>query len=146
MDLKPLETASLAAPPGWGSGSGHGAGGGHGSGRGSGQGPGVGSLGDGALQGLQVVDYRDLKVLHQEYPRYPDKAAYDRISGRVLVKVVIDERGIPCEASVVECDHPVFEKEALRTARHWRFSPVILEGQPVRAAFTIYFYFTAQAG
>lgn len=146
LDLHALDTSSLAVPTGWGSGSGQGTGGGTGSGRGSGSGPGLGSLGTGDLQGLQVVDYRDLTVLHQEYPRYPDKAAYERISGRVLVKVIIDERGVPCEATVVQCDHPVFEKEALRTAQHWRFSPVVLGGQAVRAAFTIYFYFTAQAG
>ena len=65
---------------------------------------------------------------------YPDSAAAERIDGRVLMLLLIDEFGVVNEASVVEA-HPegYFEESTLSVFRAARFSPAQKQGHAVKS-------------
>jgi protein TonB len=65
---------------------------------------------------------------------YPDRAAAERIDGRLLMLLLIDEFGVVNEASVVEA-HPegYFEESTLSVFRATRFSPAQKQGHPVKS-------------
>lgn len=65
---------------------------------------------------------------------YPDSAAAERIDGRLLMLLLIDEFGVVNEASVVEA-HPegYFEETTLSVFRATRFSPAQKQGHPVKS-------------
>ena len=65
---------------------------------------------------------------------YPESAAAERIDGRLLMLLLIDEFGVVNEASVVEA-HPegYFEESALAVFRATRFSPAQKQGRPVKS-------------
>jgi protein TonB len=65
---------------------------------------------------------------------YPDSAAAERIDGRVLMLLLIDEFGVVNEASVVEA-HPegYFEENTLSVFRATRFSPAQKQGHAVKS-------------
>jgi hypothetical protein len=70
---------------------------GHGTGRGTGQGMirGVPGMNPG-------LDLNDLEVIHEEIPEYPTLAAWGNIQGDVVVRVTIDERGVPIRTELLE--------------------------------------------
>jgi protein TonB len=65
---------------------------------------------------------------------YPDSAAAERIDGRLLMLLLIDEFGVVNEASVVEA-HPegYFEETTLSVFRATRFSPAQKQGRAVKS-------------
>ena len=65
---------------------------------------------------------------------YPESAAAERIDGRLLMLLLIDEFGVVNEASVVEA-HPegYFEETTLSVFRATRFSPAQKQGHPVKS-------------
>ena len=69
----------------------------------------------------------------QKYePVYPDKARQLGISGKVVVKFVVEPDGHVSRASVQEA-HPegIFERSVLDAILRWRFNPGYLRGKPV---------------
>lgn len=104
--------------------------------------------GDGTLlSGLgrgMTVTLDSLDVMHQEIPVYPEKARYEHVSGEVIVDVVIDERGIPRQVELVRSDHPLLVSEVMRVTPKWRFAPVVLGANRVRANFRICFRFVIE--
>jgi protein TonB len=101
---------------------------------------GEGGLISGERRGLTVtVD--SLDVLHQEIPKYPPAARAARISGEVVVDVVINEKGVPIEILVVRSDHIMLTPTVMEVAPRWRFTPVLFGGNRVRANFRVCFRF-----
>jgi len=117
-----------------------------GSGSGTGEGSGAGTrwgsspLLSGEARGVTVT-LDSLDVLHQEVPAYPPAARSAKISGEVLVDVVIDDRGKPIEVKIVRSDHILLNPPVLEVARKWRFTPILFGGQRMRANFRICFRF-----
>jgi periplasmic protein TonB len=65
---------------------------------------------------------------------YPDSAAAQRIDGRLLLLLLIDESGVVNEASVVEAQpEGYFEAAALSVLRATRFFPAQKQGYPVKS-------------
>ena len=65
---------------------------------------------------------------------YPDRAAAQRLDGRLLLLLLIDEFGVVNEASVVEAQpQGYFEEAALSVFRATRFSPAQKQGRPVKS-------------
>jgi len=57
-------------------------------------------------------------------PVYPYLARKNGVTGRVLLRLLVDEQGRVTEAEVVEATPPgVFEENTLKAARQWRFKP-----------------------
>jgi protein TonB len=57
-------------------------------------------------------------------PVYPHLARKNGVTGRVLLRLLVDEQGRVIEAEVVEATpRGVFEENTLKAARQWRFKP-----------------------
>lgn len=65
-------------------------------------------------------------------PDYPTMARRRRLSGRVVVKFVVDSHGEVRKASVLEAAPPgVFDNCVLEAVARWRFKPGTFKGKPV---------------
>ena len=73
-------------------------------------------------------------------PSYPQMARQIRLQGRVVVQVLIDEKGNVVSAEVIS-GHPFFAPEAKRAAMQSRFSPTMLGQQPVKVSGVITYNF-----
>ena len=73
-------------------------------------------------------------------PEYPPVAQAVRASGAVNVEVTFDEEGKVISATAVS-GHPMLQSAAVKAARKSRFSPVLLEGKPVRVTGIIVYTF-----
>ncbi len=73
-------------------------------------------------------------------PTYPPLAKAARVSGSVVVEVIIDESGGIISARAVS-GHPLLRDSAVNAARGWRFKPTLLSGEPVKVIGTITFNF-----
>lgn len=72
------------------------------------------------------------RLLNNPPLNYPSQARRQRLEGWVEVEVRIDERGEVTEARVLRGEpNGIFDREALRTAQRWRFSPRQVDGRPV---------------
>lgn len=65
-------------------------------------------------------------------PQYPFIAKRDNITGRVLLRFVVDVDGNPKEAEVVKGEpEGVFDDAALKALERYKFKPAIKGGKPV---------------
>lgn len=120
-------------------------------GNGTAAGPGSGSgggvrLGSGgtmfrAVPGLsQGLNLADLDVVHEEIPEYPLLAAWSNIQGDVVVRVTINEHGVPIRTELIE-GPPQLCPATIRAVKHWRFGKGIFRGRKVNATFDMTFRF-----
>jgi TonB family protein len=81
------------------------------------------------------------KATDKPAPTYPQTARAARISGRVTVFLMLDEKG--AVAKVERTDGPeMLRGAAADAARRWKFRPTVVNGQPVRVSGFISFNFT----
>jgi protein TonB len=66
-----------------------------------------------------------------------------KATGRVVVKVVVDESGNVISASAVS-GHPLLQNAAAQAARQAKFTPVKLSGVPVKVAGTLTYNFVLE--
>ena len=85
----------------------------------------------GALQGT---------ALKRVEPSYPQEAKSARISGSVVVEVMVSEDG-KVEAARAVSGHPLLKTAAVEAAQQWEFAPTKLEGRAVRVIGTLTFNF-----
>jgi TonB family protein len=83
-----------------------------------------------------------LNVLARELPRpeYPEIARRARASGTVTVQVTIDEQGQVIMARAVS-GHPLLFAAAVTAARAAKFSPIKVDGEPVKVTGVITYNF-----
>jgi TonB family protein len=81
-----------------------------------------GTITEGVLEG---------KAISFPQPVYPPIARAARVSGNVTVKVVVDEEG-KVVAAQAESGNPLLQQAAVKAAREARFSPMMLDGKPVK--------------
>lgn len=66
-------------------------------------------------------------------PRFPTEAARQGISGWVMLNFSIDESGSVTDVSVVAAEPKnIFEREAIRALRRWKYQPQLVEGKAVK--------------
>src|SRR5262249_26170171 len=70
------------------------------------------------------------KLVYQARPIYPDAAREARISGVVVVEVVIGIDGTVQSATAVS-GHPLLVQPAIDAVSQWRYEPTLLNGAPV---------------
>jgi protein TonB len=89
------------------------------------------------VEELPVLERDGLSRAMERY--YPSVLRDARISGRVLVEVIVDENGRtrPGSARVIESSHPAFEQATLRVLERFRFTPAKVMGTPVPVRVTI---------
>jgi len=83
------------------------------------------------------------KALELPRPAYPPIARAAHVSGIVAVQVLIDEKGNVVAAHAVS-GHPLLLAVCVDAARQAKFSPTLLEDQPVKVTGVITYNFVAQ--
>lgn len=72
------------------------------------------------------------KVLNRSKVKYPEAARKNKVTGHVLLRFHLDEKGSISRLQVVKAEPPgVFENAALASVKHWRFAPAMKDGRPV---------------
>jgi protein TonB len=105
---------------------------------GDGHGPGVPDGvddGDGPLPIGREIEKPTL--LYKVEPEYPEAARRARIHGTVTVQAVIGRDGTVEDAEIVHSSHRLLEEASLEAVRQWRYTPVLLNGRPVRVTFVV---------
>jgi TonB family protein len=70
-------------------------------------------------------------LLYKVDPDYSEQAKKSRYEGTVLLRLVIDEHGIPREIRVVQSLGLGLDEKAIEAVRHWRFQPGVKDGRAV---------------
>jgi protein TonB len=89
---------------------------------------------------LGTEDFVDFSKLDQ-IPRpvggarldFPRRLKKDKVSGRVVLLVKLDEKGEVIDASVDSSSLPQFDDVVLRQVKRWTFTPPTQGGSPVKA-------------
>lgn len=73
-------------------------------------------------------------------PTYPESARLERLEGAVVLDILIDDKGVVRQASVIE-GAEVFRAGALQAIKRFEFHPAKVEGKPVsvRIRYTLKF-------
>src|SRR5262249_17178822 len=83
------------------------------------------------------------KALALPQPAYPPLARAAHVAGTVTVQVLIDEQGNVVAAHAVD-GHPLLQAVCVAAAQQARFSPTLLEGEPVKVTGVIKYNFVAR--
>jgi TonB family protein len=80
------------------------------------------------------------KLISRVEPVYPQAAKLNRISGTVVLQIIVDEQGI-VEQIKPTSGHPLLTTAAIQAVQHWKYSPTVINGQavPVQATVTVIF-------
>jgi len=83
---------------------------------------------------------QESKVLLKVSPAYPEIARSAHISGKVILSAIIDEEGMVSSLKVLS-GHPFLRDAAYQAVKQWKYSPTLMNGQPVstQAPVTVIF-------
>jgi periplasmic protein TonB len=89
-----------------------------------------------------VSNLQEAKLISKVQPIYPPLALRARVSGVVVLQVSVDEEGNVYDIKILK-GHPLLDEAAVSAVRQWKYSPTILNGEPVPvvAAVTVVFNF-----
>jgi VWFA-related protein/TonB family protein len=76
------------------------------------------------------------KLIKRVDPVYPVEAKRMRLSGMVILVVTVDEEGNVEDVHVTR-GHPELADAAVEAVRQWKYSPTLLEGEPIRVTATV---------
>ncbi len=79
---------------------------------------------------------QESRLIKKVEPVYPDLAKRARVSGIVILEVTIDEEGNVADVKVLR-GHPLLDDEVVRAVRQWKYSPTLLNGEPVPVTATV---------
>jgi TonB family protein len=77
------------------------------------------------------------RVTHQVSPSPDSGAAGFRLSGTVLIGLVVSSKGLPKNVHVVRSLDKDLDKNAVEAVGQWRFDPATKEGKPVAVRITV---------
>jgi TonB family protein len=80
---------------------------------------------------------REPKKIRNVNPVYPESAKKERRQGVVILEAVIGTSGCITSLEVIRSVHPALNAAAMRAASDWRYTPTLLDGQPVPVIMTI---------
>ena len=80
-------------------------------------------------------------LLHRVEPVYPAAASEAHLSGLVILEVVVDTQGRVESVKVLRSRHPWLDNAAIQALREWRYSPLVLNGNPTPFVLTVTFSF-----
>jgi protein TonB len=79
---------------------------------------------------------QESKLIRRVEPVYPELAKRARVQGRVVLVVTVDEEGNVSDIKV-SAGHPLLDEAALTAVRQWKYSPTLLNGEPVPVIATV---------
>ena len=72
------------------------------------------------------------KLVRQTPVQYPPKAKRNNVEGRVVLRCLITTDGNADKIEVIESDpEGVFDENAMRSLKYWKFRPGVLKGEMV---------------
>lgn len=81
------------------------------------------------------------KAVNKPAPAYPAIAKAAGVQGSVTVQVLIDEQGRVLDAKAAN-GHPLLRQAAVQVAYKWKFTPTVLNGEPVKVTGVVTYNFT----
>ena len=76
------------------------------------------------------------------YPEYPDNCINQRLEGLVIVKYVIGKDGRVNDVTIIHhAAHNEFDASTVEAIRHWRFRPLIIDGEPMEVVHELTVFF-----
>ncbi len=91
---------------------------------------------EGTLVALESVDTPP-RVARVVKPAYPPLALQARVGGIVLLRVLVSEKGLPQEISVVREGRAGLTEAAVRAVKEWTFQPAVKDGVPVKTWISV---------
>jgi len=76
-------------------------------------------------------------------PVYPELARQSRLQGTVILEAILDRNGRIDRVRVIR-SVPLLDAAAMEAVRQWRYTPTVLNGQPVQVLMTITINFQLQ--
>ena len=96
------------------------------------------------VEEVPETNFLNKKAVKLPQPSYPANARAQRISGTVVMKITIDEKGDVIDVRDM-CHGPAFiTSAAISAAREARFEPVKVNGRPVKTDGVLVYRFVAQ--
>jgi protein TonB len=86
-------------------------------------------------------DIKEPKKIKDVKPVYPEEAQRAGVQGIVIIETVIGTDGTVQEARVLR-PVPMLDKAALDAVMQWRYTPTLLNGEPVEVILTVTVTFT----
>jgi protein TonB len=83
------------------------------------------------------------KKIADAAPVYPALARAAQVQGVVILEAVIDAQGAVASVRVLR-SIPLLDQAAITAVEHWRFTPTLLNGQPVPVVMTVTVQFTLE--
>jgi uncharacterized protein len=71
---------------------------------------------------------------------YPELAKQARVTGKVVMVVTVDEEGNVTDARV-SSGHPLLNEAAVNAVKQWKYTPTLLEGEPVPVIANVIVFF-----
>jgi TonB family protein len=84
------------------------------------------------------------RLLRDSKPEYPEEAKKRGVEGKVVLELIVDERGEVAFARVLKSLDPTLDAAALNAAKGLRFSPATKDGTPVSVKITYTFAFVLE--
>ncbi len=82
-------------------------------------------------------DVKEPVEIQRVQPTYPEEARKNRVQGRVVVRAVIDEKGVVTKVEAVESSDPMLTESALDAVKKWTYKPATKKGKPVKVFLTV---------
>jgi len=93
------------------------------------------------IQRIRVTTIENSKIVFRPQPAYPAMARNVRVQGLVRLEAIISKTGLIENLRVVS-GHPLLTQAALDAVRQWRYTPTVLNGEPVEVITTVDVNFT----
>jgi TonB family protein len=79
---------------------------------------------------------QESKLIRRVEPVYPELAKRARVQEKVVLRITVDKEGNVSDASVIS-GHPLLNDAAINAVRQWKYSPTLLNGEPVPVMATV---------
>ncbi|MGD0310776.1 MAG: TonB family protein [Acidobacteriota bacterium] len=79
---------------------------------------------------LIVSRVQESKLIRKIIPEYPSLALRAHVEGTVILEINVDEEGNVGDVRVLQ-GNPLLVDEAVRAVKQWKYSPTLLNGEPI---------------
>jgi protein TonB len=79
---------------------------------------------------LIVSRVQESKLIRKIIPEYPSLALRGHVEGTVILEINVDEEGNVGNVRVLQ-GNPLLVDEAVRAVKQWKYSPTLLNGEPI---------------
>jgi TonB family protein len=82
-------------------------------------------------------------LVKQVNPVYPEEAKKKGLHGKVVLEILIDERGSVAVTKIMKSADPILDAAAREAVSQWEYEPPMLQGKPVKAKWFVVINFRA---